>query len=266
MLPFFSRDLAQHLLAACDLTLFVSTTASLTGSWFSIVPCEFSLTQTGVRHQADVNSELPLWRTHSLTQLPHTHRLLTRLTLPPPPHPLPNTHLPSLRLPLSTPSPLTHPPIPHSLTLPPPTLPPSNLPPPRVLPYPPSHPPLLPFLWTHNLYMSEWLHVGAAPKQAAPTASDTSGKGPGVQSIADPANVEQALDSVGDAVENAVPDPKGAESGLAPTADKQVSTTDNGRYTCCLYSLHPCKSSGHSDGSCLKCCCCALSVCSGWGG
>ena len=76
--------------------------------------------------------------------------------------------------------------------------------------------------------MIDWMHVGAAPKQAAPTASDTSSKGPGVQSVADPANVEQALDSVGDAVENAVPDPKGAESGLAPTADKQVATTHSG--------------------------------------
>ena len=59
-----------------------------------------------------------------------------------------------------------------------------------------------------------------------------------MQSVADPANVEQALDSVGDAVENAVPDPKGAESGLAPTADKQVSTTDSGKYPHCLHSLH----------------------------
>ena len=89
---------------------------------------------------------------------------------------------------------------------------------------------------THSVH--EWPTVGAAPKQAAPTASDTSSKGPGVQSVADPANVEQALDSVGDAVENAVPDPKGAESGLAPTADKQVSTTDSGKYPHCLHSLH----------------------------
>ena len=77
--------------------------------------------------------------------------------------------------------------------------------------------------------MAECLQVGAAPKEAAPTASDTSRKGPGVQSVADPANVGQALDSVGDAVENAVPDPKGAESGLAPTANKQVSTTESGK-------------------------------------
>ena len=37
-------------------------------------------------------------------------------------------------------------------------------------------------------------------------------------SAADSKNVDQALDSVGDAVENAVPDPKGAPSGLAPTS------------------------------------------------
>lgn len=36
--------------------------------------------------------------------------------------------------------------------------------------------------------------------------------------MADPSNVEQALDSVGDAVENAVPDPQEAASGLAPTS------------------------------------------------
>ena len=60
--------------------------------------------------------------------------------------------------------------------------------------------------------------AGDAPKEAAPVAADASIKGEGVQSVADPANVEQALDSVGDAVENAVPDPKGAEPGLAPTA------------------------------------------------
>ena len=48
--------------------------------------------------------------------------------------------------------------------------------------------------------------------------------------MADPVNVKQALDSVGDAVENAVPDPKGAESGLAPVEGKQVSTTEDGKF------------------------------------
>lgn len=98
---------------------------------------------------------------------------------------------------------------------------------------------LLSILVSHNcsyMCMSQLLHVGAAPKEAAPTASDASSKGPGVQSVADPANVEQALDSVGDAVENAVPDPKGAESGLAPTANKQAPTTDNGKYSHCMCS------------------------------
>ncbi|KAL3150948.1 hypothetical protein ABBQ32_000694 [Trebouxia sp. C0010 RCD-2024] len=71
-------------------------------------------------------------------------------------------------------------------------------------------------------------NTGAAPSQAAPTASDPGSKAPGVQSVADPADVKQALDSVGDAVENAVPDPKGAESGLAPVDGKQVSTTEDG--------------------------------------
>ena len=81
----------------------------------------------------------------------------------------------------------------------------------------------------------QW-YAGAAPKEAAPTATDTSNKGKGVQSVADPANVDQALGSVGDAVENAVPDPKGAESGLAPTvsssstpASQPVSTSQNGQ-------------------------------------
>ena len=77
-------------------------------------------------------------------------------------------------------------------------------------------------------------NAGAAPNQAAPTATDSSSKGAGVQSVADPANVEQALDSVGDAVENAVPDPIGAESGLAPTEGKQVSTSNGGEFTHCL--------------------------------
>ena len=39
-----------------------------------------------------------------------------------------------------------------------------------------------------------------------------------MQSVADPGNVEEALNSVGDAVENAVPDPKDAPTGLAPTS------------------------------------------------
>lgn len=76
------------------------------------------------------------------------------------------------------------------------------------------------------------MRTGAAPSQAAPTASDPGSNAPGVQSVADPANVKQALDSVGDAVENAVPDPKGAESGLAPVNGKQVSTTEDGKLTC----------------------------------
>ena len=91
-----------------------------------------------------------------------------------------------------------------------------------------------------------------------------------MQSVADPANVEQALDSVGDAVENAVPDPKGAESGLAPTADKQVSTTDSGKYTHCVHSVHqswvviPLFGSGVRGtiaAVCLRCCCWGLHVC-----
>ncbi len=61
--------------------------------------------------------------------------------------------------------------------------------------------------------------LGSAPSEAAATVSDTSEKAlDQVQSVADPGNVEEALDSVGDAVENAVPDPKDAPSGLAPTS------------------------------------------------
>ncbi len=46
-----------------------------------------------------------------------------------------------------------------------------------------------------------------------------------MQSVADPGNVEEALNSVGDAVENAVPDPKDAPSGLAPTSPVSNSLT-----------------------------------------
>ena len=61
--------------------------------------------------------------------------------------------------------------------------------------------------------------LGSAPSEAAATASDTSEKAlDQVQSVADPGNVEEALNSGGDAVENAVPDPKDAPSGLAPTS------------------------------------------------
>ena len=48
-----------------------------------------------------------------------------------------------------------------------------------------------------------------------------------MQSVADPGNVEEALNSVGDAVENAVPDPKDAPSGLAPTSPVSNSLATN---------------------------------------
>lgn len=47
--------------------------------------------------------------------------------------------------------------------------------------------------------------------------------------MADPQDVDQALDSVGDAVENAVPDPKGAPSGLAPTSPVSFSPENEGQ-------------------------------------
>ena len=74
-------------------------------------------------------------------------------------------------------------------------------------------------LWEkHTILFCPFL-PGRAPSEAAATASDTSEKAlDQVQSVADPGNVEEALDSVGDAVENAVPDPKNAPSGLAPTS------------------------------------------------
>ncbi|KAL0053461.1 hypothetical protein WJX82_005982 [Trebouxia sp. C0006] len=69
-------------------------------------------------------------------------------------------------------------------------------------------------------------NTGSAPSEAAATASDTSEKAlEQVQSVADPGSVEEALNSVGDAVENAVPDPKGAPSGLAPTSPVSNSLT-----------------------------------------
>ena len=83
---------------------------------------------------------------------------------------------------------------------------------------------------SHRLYLCLdrfCLFPGAAPSQAAPTASDTSKKGPEVQSVADPKDVEQALDSVGDAVENAVPDPRGASTGLAPTSPVSANAKDS---------------------------------------
>lgn len=86
-----------------------------------------------------------------------------------------------------------------------------------------------------------WL--GSAPSEAAATASDTSEKAlDQVQSVADPGNVEEALDSVGDAVENAVPDPKGAPSGLAPTSPVSNSLAPDAKaegttgFVCAIFS------------------------------
>ncbi len=73
--------------------------------------------------------------------------------------------------------------------------------------------------WKHLSFLLFPLLPGSAPSEAAATASDTSEKAlDQVQAVADPGNVEEALNSVGDAVENAVPDPKDAPSGLAPTS------------------------------------------------
>ena len=88
-----------------------------------------------------------------------------------------------------------------------------------------------------------WLCTGDAPSKAAPTAEDTSEKAlEQVQSVADPANVDQALDNVGDAVENAVPDPQEAASGLAPTStvSNELLFDSKSEGNIQLYRIVPC--------------------------
>lgn len=84
--------------------------------------------------------------------------------------------------------------------------------------------------------------LGSAPSEAAATASDTSEKAlDQVQSVADPGSVEEALNSVGDAVENAVPDPKDAPSGLAPTSPVSNSLATNEKAEGMMQPMHCCR-------------------------
>lgn len=82
--------------------------------------------------------------------------------------------------------------------------------------------------YRHTLLTVPNACIGDAAAKAAETASDSTDKAlDQVQSVADPATVGEALDSVGDAVENAVPDPKDAPSGLAPTTNVSTAAVDS---------------------------------------
>ena len=82
--------------------------------------------------------------------------------------------------------------------------------------------------YRHTLLTVPYACVGDAAAKAAETASDSTDKAlDQVHSVADPASVGEALDSVGDAVENAVPDPKDAPSGLAPTTNVSTAAVDS---------------------------------------